>query len=114
VEFPLPIKPNNLSILTDVVAIQTKYNGTHLSTRHYQLFQIRFKQYFSAGAKSVRINYPEFFTTYAIFREHTKDSDCVFDSSINGCLACGASFADPCPSCGAQAYHTPECKIFHG
>lgn len=42
--------------------------------------------------------------------EHTKDKDCIVGDVTGWCLICHVAHGDPCPDCGARAYHKPNCK----
>lgn len=42
-------------------------------------------------------------------RPHEADEDCTIDPATGLCFVCGVEHGDPCPECGATAYHRPDC-----
>lgn len=40
---------------------------------------------------------------------HTKASQCTVDPETNLCSECGVDHSEPCPTCGARAFHAEGC-----
>jgi len=42
---------------------------------------------------------------------HIKDDDCVDFDNTGTCIECGVGHGDPCPKCGARAFHKDGCPM---
>lgn len=45
--------------------------------------------------------------------EHTEDADCAVGPD-GLCIVCHVHHGDPCPECGARAFHKALCSRFGG
>lgn len=45
----------------------------------------------------------------AYVHDHAQDEDCTVDPETNECIQCGTWHGDPCPDCGARAFHREDC-----
>lgn len=41
--------------------------------------------------------------------DHRRDEDCTVDPATDTCSVCGVGHGDPCPDCGARAFHRRGC-----
>jgi len=41
--------------------------------------------------------------------DHRRDEDCTIDPATDTCSVCGVGHGEPCPDCGARAFHRRGC-----